>query len=75
MEPYRYQQKEDQDRNQGAGDSKPPAGKIKTILGGLTAGGTLKSLKKACGREINSVYLRLPLMKMLKNDEPDIVFS
>ena len=31
----------------------------------------LKSLKKAQGREINSVYL---WMKMLKNDEPDIVF-
>ena len=34
----------------------------------------LKSLKKAQGREINSVHLRLPLMKMPKNDEPDIVF-
>ena len=32
------------------------------------AGGTLKSLKK-------SVHSWLPPMKMLKNDEPDIVFS
>ena len=38
-------------------------------------GGTLKSLKKAQGREINNAHLRLPPMKMLKNDEPDIVFS
>jgi len=35
----------------------------------------MKSLKKACGREINSVHSRLPPMKMPRNDEPDIVFS
>ena len=45
------------------------------ISGGLTVGGTLKSLRKAQGREINSVHSWLPPMKMLKNDEPDIVFS
>ena len=56
-------------------DSKSPAGEIKTISGGLTIGGTLKSLKKVQGREINSVHSRLPLMKMPKNDEPNIVFS
>ena len=39
------------------------------------AGGTLKSLKKAQGSEINSVHLQFPPMKMPKNDEPDIVFS
>ena len=39
------------------------------------AGRTLKSLKKTQGREINSVHSRFPLMKMPKNDEPDIVFS
>ena len=44
------------------------------ISGGLTVGGTLKSLRKAQGREINSVHSWLPPMKMLKNDEPDIVF-
>ena len=38
-------------------------------------GGTLKSLKKAHEREINSVHSRLPPMKMLRKDEPDIVFS
>ena len=38
------------------------------------ASGTLKSLKKAHMREINSIHSRLPPMKMLKNDEPDIVF-
>ena len=74
MEPHRYQRKDDQDRNQGAGDSKPPVGEIKTISGGLTAGGTLKSLKKAHGREINNIHSWLPPMKMPKNDEPDIVF-
>ena len=45
------------------------------ISRGLTAGQTLKSLRKAQGREINSFHSRLPPMKMPKNDEPDIVFS
>ena len=45
------------------------------ISGGLTAGGTLKSQKKAHEREINSVHSRLPPVKMPRNDEPDIVFS
>ena len=44
------------------------------ILKGLTIGRTLKSLKKAYGKEINSVHSRLPQMKMPKNDEPNIVF-
>ena len=56
-------------------DSKSPAGEIKTISGGLTIGGTLKSLKKVQGREINSVHSRLPPIKMPKNEESDIVFS
>ena len=38
-------------------------------------GGTLKSLKKAHEREIISVHSQLPPMKMLRKDEPDIVFS
>ena len=75
MEPYRYQPKDDQDRTSEMGDTKPPTGEIKLILGGLTTGGTLKSLKKAQGREINNVHSRLPQMKMLKNDEPNFVFS
>ena len=45
------------------------------ILEGLTVGGKLKSVRKAKGREINSVHSRLPPMKMPKNEEPDIVFS
>ena len=44
------------------------------ISGGLTAGEMLKSLKKAQGREINSIHSLLPLMKTPKNDEPNIVF-
>lgn len=74
-EPHRYQRKDDQDKTPEVRDCKPLAREIKTISGGLTAGGTLKSLKKAQGREINSAHSRLPPMKMLKNDEPDIVFS
>ena len=38
-------------------------------------GGTLKSLKKIQGIEINSIHSQLPSMKIPKNDEPDIVFS
>ena len=74
-EPHRYQWKDDQDRTLEVGDSKRPAGEIKTISGGLTAGRMLKSLKKTHEREINSVHSRLPPMKMPKNDEPDIIFS
>jgi len=44
-------------------------------LGRLTADRTLKSLKKAHEREINSVHSRLPPVKMPRNDEPNIVFS
>ena len=73
-EPHKYQRKDDQDRTQGAGDSKPAAGEIKTISEGLTAGKTLKSLKKAYGKEINNVHSWLPPMKLLKNDKPNIVF-
>ena len=74
-DPHRYQWKDDQDRTPKVKNSKPPTGEIKLILGGLTTGGTLKSLKKAQGREINNVHSRLPQMKMLKNDEPNFVFS
>ena len=74
-EPHRYQWKDDQDRTLEVGDSKRPAGEIKTISGGLTAGGTLKSLRKEQGRETNSIHLWLPPMKMPKNHEPDIIFS
>ena len=73
-EPHRYQRKDDQDRTQRARDNKSLAGEIKTISRGLTTVGTLKSLKKAYGKEINSVHSRLPPMKMPKNDEPNIVF-
>ena len=74
MEPYRYQRKDYQDRTPKVGDSKPPVGEIKTISGGLMVSGTLKSLKKAHGREINSVHLRLPPMKVPNNDEPNVIF-
>ena len=73
-EPQRYQRKDDQDRTSKVGDSKSLAGEIKTISRGLMASGTLKSLKKAHKREINNVHLRLPPMKMPKNNKLDIVF-
>ena len=73
-EPHKYQRKDDQDRTQGVGDSKPATGEIKMISGGLTTGRTLKSLKKAYGKEINNVHSWLPPMKLLKNDKPNIVF-
>ena len=73
-EPHRYQWKDDQDKTLEVKDRKPPVREIKIISGGLTIGRTLKSLKKAQGREINSVHSRLHPMKMPKNDEPNIVF-
>jgi len=75
MEPYRYQRKDDKDRDREAGDSKLPAGELKMILGGLMVGRMLKSQKKAHEREINSVHSRLPPIKMPLNEEPDIVLS
>ena len=45
------------------------------ISGGLTTGRTLKSLKKAQGKEINNVHSQLPPIKMPKNDKPNIDFS
>ena len=45
------------------------------ISGGLTAGRTLKSLKKAQGKEINIIHSRLPPVKMPKNDKSNIDFS
>ena len=72
---HKYQQKDNQDKTQGAGDSKPHTRKIKTISRGLIASETLKSVKKTYGKEINSVHSRLPPMKMPKNDKPNIVFS
>ena len=75
MEPYRYQRKDDQEKTPEVRDSKSLAGEIKAISRGLTAGKTLKSLKKAQRKEIKNVYSRPPLMKMPKNNEPDIVFS
>ena len=74
-EPYSYQWKDDQDRILEVRDSKSLAGEIKAILRGLMAGKTLKSLKKAQRTQIKNVHLRPPLMKMPKNNEPDIVFS
>ena len=74
-EPYKYQRKDDQDRTLEVRDSKSLAGEIKAISRGLMASETLKSLKKAQRREIKNVHLRPPLMKMPKNNEPDIVFS
>ena len=74
-EPYKYQWKDDQDRTLEVRDSKSLGGEIKAISRGLMASETLKSLKKAQRREIKNVHLRPPLMKMPKNNEPDIVFS
>ncbi|XP_075674869.1 uncharacterized protein LOC142644069 [Castanea sativa] len=73
-EPYKYQRKDDQNRTSKIGDPKPLVEEIKTILGGITTGGMLKSPKKAQGRVINSVHSRLLPMKMPRNGEPDIIF-
>ena len=75
MEPYRYQRKDDKDRDREVGDNKPPVREIKKISRGFMASRTLKSLKNAHEREINNVHSRLLPVKMPRNDEPDIVFS
>ena len=75
MEPYIYQRKDDKDRNREARDNKSLVGETKMISRGLMAGRTLKSLKEAYEREINSVHSRLPPVKMPKIEEPGIIFS
>ena len=51
-EPHRYQRKDDQDKTPEVRDSKSLIGEIKTISGGLTVGGTLKSLKKVKAQNV-----------------------
>ena len=43
--------------------------------GGLVACGSLKSLRNAYAREVNTVHSRYPPSKMLRSSEPNIVFS
>ena len=38
-------------------------GEIKTITGGLFTGGSFKSLKKTCQRQVNSVHMIPPFNK------------
>ena len=49
-------------------------GEIRMITRGLGVGGSLKSLKKAYTREVNSIRSQYPSSKMLRSSEPDIVF-
>ena len=46
---------------------------IKTITGGSSIGGSFRSLKKACQRQVNSVY-RIPPFKQRQTDW-DMFFS
>ena len=45
------------------------------ILGGLVAGGSSKSLKKAYAREVNNIHSWFPPSKMSKYNESNIIFS
>ena len=48
-------------------------GEIKTITGGLFTGGSFKSLKKTCQRQVNSVHM-IPPFKQKRTDQ-DISFN
>ena len=48
-------------------------GEIKTITGGPFTGGSFRSLKKACQRQVNSVHM-IPLFKQRQTDQ-DISFN
>ena len=73
--PYRRQQRDEKDREPETGGKKTSIGEIRTILGGLVARGSSKSLKKAYAREVNSVHSQLPPSKTSRCSEPDITFS
>ena len=56
--------------------SQPPQdviGEIKTITGGPITGGSVKSLKKACQRQVNSVHMIPPLKQ--KRIDQDMSFN
>ena len=48
-------------------------GEIKTITGGLSIGGSFKSLKKSQQRQVNSIHMIPPLKQRMK--DMDILFS
>ena len=48
-------------------------GEIKTIAGGPFTGGSFRSLKKACQRQVNSVHM-VPLFKQRRTDQ-DMSFN
>ena len=49
--------------------------KIRMIIGGIVIRGSLRSLKKAYAREVNSVQSKFSLSKIPQSSEPDIIFS
>ena len=50
-------------------------GEIRMIIGGLVAGGSYKSLRKAVQRQVNNVHIKHLIAKHHRIGDEDIVFS
>ena len=51
------------------------AGEIQTIAGGLVAGGSSRSLRRAYARQVNKIHTEPVWTKHDKSDKPDVTFS
>ena len=49
-------------------------GEIRMIIGGLVAGGSYKSLRKAIQRQVNSVHIKHPIAKHHRTGNDNIGF-
>ena len=75
---YRDGKKDQHEGPQKDKDCLPPRpqgaiGEIKTITGGPSMGGSFRSLKKSCQRQVNSVH-NLPPLKQRRTNQ-DMYFS
>nr|XP_023914529.1 uncharacterized protein LOC112026080 [Quercus suber] len=66
-------QRDPSSRDKNPQPSQNIIGEINTIAGGLSLGGSFKSLRKACRRQVNSVYM-IPSSKQRRMDQ-DISFN
>ena len=73
---HRMEENSNDDQKEDERDRpKKVMGEIRMIIGGLVAGGSYKSLRKAVQRQFNSVHIKHPIAKHHRSGDEDIVFS
>ena len=60
LKSYKWQQRDEKNRELETGGKKASIGEIRMISRGLVAGGSSKSLKKACAKEVNNIHSWFP---------------